>query len=188
MWRRPDVRHRFRPRHLFVLGSRGDRRRPVGVGRRCRDGARAHALLGGAHLLRRLRSPPPFPSRQPRRRSRLSDPPRPSRGTCLPRSPGELLGESIRGNPEAIIALGLVLLIASPVIRVAASVFLFLREGDRLYAGITLSVLAGPHSELFPWRGGGVGSEAAGTDRIRRGPLVLRPPGRNPRQKRRTLA
>ncbi|RKQ88536.1 putative membrane protein [Brockia lithotrophica] len=65
----------------------------------------------------------------------------PPTAPAYPVSPGELLRESVRGNPAAIIALGLVLLIATPVLRVAASVFLFLREGDRLYAGITLFVL-----------------------------------------------
>lgn len=43
---------------------------------------------------------------------------------------------------SAIISLGLVLLIATPVFRVAASVLLFLIEKDRLYTIITLSVLA----------------------------------------------
>ena len=41
----------------------------------------------------------------------------------------------------AIIELGLLLLIATPVLRVAASVLLFLAEGDRLYAAITALVL-----------------------------------------------
>ncbi|MEW6399123.1 MAG: DUF1634 domain-containing protein [Bacillota bacterium] len=44
-------------------------------------------------------------------------------------------------RPFAIIALGLLVLIATPVIRVAASVVAFLFEGDTLYVFITLYVL-----------------------------------------------
>ncbi len=45
-------------------------------------------------------------------------------------------------EPLAITQLGLVTLLATPVLRVAASVVGFALEGDRLYAGITLAVLA----------------------------------------------
>ncbi|KLU62511.1 hypothetical protein CEB3_c11390 [Peptococcaceae bacterium CEB3] len=45
-------------------------------------------------------------------------------------------------RPAAVITLGLVLLIATPVFRVAASVLLFLVEKDHLYTFITLFVLA----------------------------------------------
>lgn len=45
-------------------------------------------------------------------------------------------------KPAAIISLGLLLLIATPVIRVGLSVILFIKEGDYLYTGITLLVLA----------------------------------------------
>ncbi|CAA7601499.1 Protein of unknown function DUF1634 [Acididesulfobacillus acetoxydans] len=45
-------------------------------------------------------------------------------------------------KPAAVITLGLVLLIATPVFRVAASVLLFLVEKDHLYTFITLFVLA----------------------------------------------
>lgn len=44
-------------------------------------------------------------------------------------------------KPAAIISLGLLLLIATPVIRVGLSVFLFIQEQDYLYTGITLLVL-----------------------------------------------
>jgi uncharacterized membrane protein YfcA/uncharacterized membrane protein len=44
-------------------------------------------------------------------------------------------------QPQAVIALGLLLLIAIPVIRVAASVIAFALEGDRKYVVITLIVL-----------------------------------------------
>ena len=42
---------------------------------------------------------------------------------------------------QSIIAAGLLLLIATPVMRVAVSVFAFRAEGDKLYTRITLAVL-----------------------------------------------
>lgn len=45
-------------------------------------------------------------------------------------------------HPQAFIALGLLLLIATPVLRVAVSVVAFAIEHDRLYVVITLLVLA----------------------------------------------
>ena len=45
-------------------------------------------------------------------------------------------------RPVGIAQLGLVVLLATPVLRVAASCVAFALEGDRLYAGITLAVLA----------------------------------------------
>jgi uncharacterized membrane protein len=48
---------------------------------------------------------------------------------------------AIAGRPYAIICLGILLLIATPVVRVAMSVLFFLALGDRLYVGITLFVL-----------------------------------------------
>jgi uncharacterized membrane protein len=45
-------------------------------------------------------------------------------------------------EPLAIAQLGLLTLLATPVVRVAASVVAFASEGDRLYAAITLVVLA----------------------------------------------
>lgn len=45
-------------------------------------------------------------------------------------------------RPVGIAQLGLVVLVATPVVRVAASCIAFVLEGDRLYAGITLAVLA----------------------------------------------
>lgn len=44
-------------------------------------------------------------------------------------------------RPEAIAQLGLLVLIATPVLRVATSVVVFLLEGDGLYAAVTLVVL-----------------------------------------------
>ena len=50
----------------------------------------------------------------------------------------------IKGSPSGarnLIQLGLVLLIATPVARVAFSVYTFIKEKDRLYAAFTLAVL-----------------------------------------------
>lgn len=46
------------------------------------------------------------------------------------------------GRGRALIQLGLLLLIATPVSRVAFSVFAFERQRDWTYVGITLAVLA----------------------------------------------
>ncbi|BFH71476.1 membrane protein [Paenibacillus dendritiformis] len=45
-------------------------------------------------------------------------------------------------KPYAFISLGLLLLILTPVFRVAVSLLVFLKEGDIVYAGITGLVLA----------------------------------------------
>ncbi len=47
-----------------------------------------------------------------------------------------------RLRPIAIAQLGLLVLVATPVVRVLASVVGFALEGDRLYSAITLGVLA----------------------------------------------
>jgi uncharacterized membrane protein len=55
------------------------------------------------------------------------------------------IGGVVRGatalTPFAVIELGILLLIATPVLRVATSAVLFLLEGDRRFALITLVVL-----------------------------------------------
>jgi uncharacterized membrane protein len=56
-------------------------------------------------------------------------------------SPTALLAGVERGSAVGVMQLGLLLLIATPVTRVAASVLLFLRERDMLYVGVTLLVL-----------------------------------------------
>ncbi len=55
---------------------------------------------------------------------------------------GGLAGRLAILEPLAIAQLGLLTLLATPVVRVAASVVAFASEGDRLYAAITLVVLA----------------------------------------------
>jgi uncharacterized membrane protein len=45
-------------------------------------------------------------------------------------------------DPAALIELGVILLVATPVARVLVSVFLFAAEGDRLYVILTAAVFA----------------------------------------------
>ena len=58
------------------------------------------------------------------------------------RSLGGILQSLLAGHARAVIQLGLLLLIATPVARVAFSVAGFAFERDRVYVGITLFVLA----------------------------------------------
>ena len=58
------------------------------------------------------------------------------------RSPTFVVRAAISGRPDAIIQLGLLLLILTPVARVAFSVFAFAIERDRMYVVMTLVVLA----------------------------------------------
>jgi uncharacterized membrane protein len=60
----------------------------------------------------------------------------------FPTSLSAVLAGAMLGKPYAIIELGMLLLILTPVVRVALSVFFFLAERDWLYVGITLFVLA----------------------------------------------
>ena len=62
-------------------------------------------------------------------------------GTAATSDFGALGADLAALRPVGLAQLGLVVLIATPVIRVAASVIGFALEGDRLYAGITLVVL-----------------------------------------------
>ena len=55
-------------------------------------------------------------------------------------------------EPLAISQLGLLVLLATPVTRVAASVVGFALEGDRLYTAITLAVLAILLASIFVLR------------------------------------
>jgi len=60
----------------------------------------------------------------------------------FPTTPATVLRAALAGKPYAIIGLGMLLLIATPVLRVALSVVFFLAQRDWLYAGITVFVLA----------------------------------------------
>ena len=66
----------------------------------------------------------------------------PQRIETFPHTFGQLWPELATFHPQAIIVLGLLLLIATPVIRVAASVVAFWLEHDRRFVIITLIVLA----------------------------------------------
>ena len=59
----------------------------------------------------------------------------------FPTAPAAVLQAALIGKPYAIIGLGMLLLIATPVLRVALSVVFFLTQRDWLYAGITVFVL-----------------------------------------------
>jgi len=56
-------------------------------------------------------------------------------------SPLALMPEAWQGRPEALVRLGLLLLLLTPVARVALAAILFLLEGDAFYAGVALWVL-----------------------------------------------
>src|SRR5947209_3198043 len=53
-----------------------------------------------------------------------------------------IFGSALRLRADAIIQLGLVLLIATPIARVGLAVFGFYFEGDRLYVAVSLIVLS----------------------------------------------
>jgi uncharacterized membrane protein len=58
-----------------------------------------------------------------------------------PHSLGDVFAGLAHGDPLAILALGLLTLLLTPVARVAVSIFAFARERDWLYVGITALVL-----------------------------------------------
>lgn len=68
-----------------------------------------------------------------------------------------VLGFALGGRGQGLIQLGVLLLIATPVARVAFSVYVFLRQRDRLYVIVTLAVLALLLFSLFSggWLPGG---------------------------------
>lgn len=66
----------------------------------------------------------------------LTDP-----GTSYPRSIAAVVEGVREGRGQAIVTLGLLLLIATPVARVAVSIAVFVIERDRLYVVITTVVL-----------------------------------------------
>ena len=62
--------------------------------------------------------------------------------TSAPTDFSQLLSGLLALRPVALAQAGLVVLLATPVLRVATSVVGFWLEGDRLYVAITLAVLA----------------------------------------------
>ena len=64
----------------------------------------------------------------------------PSSGTHFPNAIGEVIAGVRHGSGEAIMMTGLLVLIATPVARVALSIVIFVIERERLYAAITAAV------------------------------------------------
>jgi len=58
-----------------------------------------------------------------------------------PRSIAAVIEGTMQGRGQAVVSLGLLLLIATPVARVALSIIVFAIERDRLYVMITSAVL-----------------------------------------------
>lgn len=65
------------------------------------------------------------------------------------RSISGILAEAMTGRSRALIQAGLLLLIATPIARVAFSIFAFLKERDYLYVAITIVVFAVLVASLF---------------------------------------
>ena len=65
-----------------------------------------------------------------------------SPGTHFPNTISEVIAGVRRGSGQAIMAAGLLVLIATPVARVALSIVIFVIERDRIYAAITTAVFA----------------------------------------------
>jgi uncharacterized membrane protein len=61
--------------------------------------------------------------------------------TTYPHSVGDVISGLARGDPLAVLSLGLLVLLLTPVARVVISIVAFARERDRLYVAITSLVL-----------------------------------------------
>lgn len=79
----------------------------------------------------------------------------PMTGSPTPQNPAAVLAALGHLQPTAVIDTGLMLLIATPVIRVAVSVFAFLIEEDFVYTLVTLFVLGVLLLSFFLGRVGG---------------------------------
>jgi uncharacterized membrane protein len=65
----------------------------------------------------------------------------PANPLSYPHTLGDVISGLAHGDPLAILTLGLIVLLLTPVARVAISIFAFARERDWLYVGITTLVL-----------------------------------------------
>ena len=74
---------------------------------------------------------------------------RPGAGTLLPHTIGAVLGGTLALRPFAIIELGALVLVATPVVRVAASVLLFAAQRDWVFVAVTVTVLGLLLTSLF---------------------------------------
>lgn len=78
----------------------------------------------------------------------------PTTDSAFPHTLASVWQGALRGESLAIIALGLLVLLATPILRVLVSIGAFLLEGDRLYAVITAVVLLILVVSFFLGRGG----------------------------------
>lgn len=62
-------------------------------------------------------------------------------GAAFPRTPRDIFSGVRKLQGQAIVIIGLILLIATPVMRVAVSILIFLYQGDRIFTLITAIVL-----------------------------------------------
>ncbi|MGH7602553.1 MAG: DUF1634 domain-containing protein [Gemmatimonadaceae bacterium] len=115
-----------------VVRNAGDERVELVIGRLLRAGVLLAALVvlvGGVMVLSHYgRNTPNF------RQFRGEDP--------LLKSVGSIAHGVLSGDSRAIVQLGLVLLIATPVARVALTLGAFILQRDRLYIAVTALVLA----------------------------------------------
>ena len=111
--------------------------------------AAAVTAVGGAiYLAKRWDEPVPN-----RHAFAYKEAPPPSEVSTVP----GIVGFAFGGRGQGLIQLGVLLLIATPVARVAFSVYVFARQRDRLYIVVTLAVLGLLLFSLFagPWLPGG---------------------------------
>lgn len=109
-----------------------DQKLEVAIGRMLQIGvmlAAAVVLLGGILYLRQETGPRPDYSHFHGESAALM-------------SPASVITNAFHGDPQSIIQLGLLLLIATPVARVVLAAAGFLLERDLLYFGVSLIVLA----------------------------------------------
>ena len=78
----------------------------------------------------------------------------PANPFVFPHSLGDVISGLGHGDPLAILTLGLIVLLLTPVARVLISIFAFARERDWLYVGITTLVLLILLVSLLLGRGG----------------------------------
>ena len=76
-------------------------------------------------------------------------------GGAIPKSLGDLVTQLRQRRGQGITTLGLMVLIATPILRVAVSSLAFLFERDRKFVAITLTVLGLLLASLFLGRAGG---------------------------------
>ena len=62
-------------------------------------------------------------------------------GAVFPHTPRDIFSGVRKLQGQAIVIIGLILLIATPVMRVAVSILIFLYQGDRIFTLITAIVL-----------------------------------------------